>query len=69
MAEVVTVRGEGGAVFEVDLELNPAVRRQIEAGQITVVQDAAAAGADDAPAAAAPAAAPKPRKPRTTRKK
>jgi hypothetical protein len=78
MARIVTVRGEGGWTFEVDLDLNPAIVQKMEAGLIVQVDapQAAAAGepaaaADAAPEpepAAEPAPAPKPRQPRQPRK-
>lgn len=75
MAQIVTVRGANGVTFEVDLSLecNASVQRQIDAGDVVLLDDApkaAAAGpapvaaADDAPEPA-PAPAPKPRQRRT----
>lgn len=39
MSEVIRVRGEGGAVFAMQLPLCPHIERRIESGDITVLEE------------------------------
>lgn len=39
MSETVRVRGEGGAVFVMELPLEPNIAKRVESGDIEVLQD------------------------------